>query len=48
MDGKRILPALSASALINTGAWAQADALWCIDCGTGAKPTPVSSTGIED
>src|SRR5262245_43053311 len=35
--------ALGASALISAGAWAQADlSLWRIDCGTGAKPTPVN------
>ena len=37
------LLALGASALISMGAWAQADvSLWRIDCGTGAKPTPVN------
>ena len=36
------LLALAAGALISTGAWAQADALWRIDCGTAAKPTPVN------
>jgi len=37
------LLALSAGAFIATGALAQADvSLWRIDCGTGAKPTPVN------
>jgi N-acyl homoserine lactone hydrolase len=34
---------LGASALVSTGAWAQADvALWRIDCGTAEKPTVVN------
>jgi N-acyl homoserine lactone hydrolase len=37
------LLALGAGAFISMGAWAQADvSLWRIDCGTGAKPTPVN------
>jgi len=37
------LLALSASAMISMGAWAQADvSLWRIDCGTGATPTVVN------
>jgi N-acyl homoserine lactone hydrolase len=37
------LLALGASALVSMAAWAQADvSLWRIDCGTGAKPTPVN------
>ena len=36
------LLALGAGALISLNTWAQADAMWRIDCGTGAKPTPVN------
>lgn len=37
------LLAFCASACFAVGAWAQADvSLWRIDCGTGAKPTPVN------
>ena len=42
------LLALGASALISTNAWAQADALWRIDCGTGATPMPALNARFSD
>jgi N-acyl homoserine lactone hydrolase len=36
------LLALCAGALLSTGAWSQAEALWRIDCGTGAMPTVIN------
>jgi N-acyl homoserine lactone hydrolase len=43
MKTSRTLLALAASALLSTGAWAQADmSLWRIDCGTAEKPTAVN------
>jgi len=42
------LLALGAGALIGMNAWAQADSLWRIDCGTGATPMPALNARFSD